>query len=222
MSNNDVTDASATAKGAGARTTREDWIALAKDILVSEGVEKLKVLNLAQKLGVSRSSFYWFFKSRNDLLDQLLHHWEHKNTASIVERADRPAHSITEAVLNVFECWVDAELFDPGLDFAIREWARRSADVRQRIDIADEHRVAALSAMFRRHGFADTDAFIRARVLYFMQVGYYAIDVKEPTLQRLSYLESYMRSFTGEDASAKEVKRFRAYALKTADDAKRR
>ncbi len=197
--------------GGAARTTCEDWIALAMDVLVTEGVGQLKVMNLAQKLNVSRSSFYWFFKSRNDLLDQLLHHWEHKNTASIVERANRPANSIAESVLNVFECWVNEDLFDPGLDFAVREWARRSADVRRRLDRADEARVAAIAAMFRRYQYDDTDAFIRARVLYFMQVGYYALDVDEPMSRRLSYLEAYIRSFTGTDATARELKRFRAY-----------
>ena len=43
------------------RTTRDDWINLAMNILISEGVGNLKVMYLAQKLNVSRSSFYWFF-----------------------------------------------------------------------------------------------------------------------------------------------------------------
>jgi len=187
---------------------------MAKRILASEGVEKLKVMNLAQRLNVSRSSFYWFFKSRDDVLDQLLHHWRHKNTASIVERAARPSHSIAEAVLNVFECWVDESLYDPGLDFAVREWARRSAEVRALVDQADDARVTAVSAMFHRHGYEETEAFIRARVLYFTQIGYYALDVREPMDLRLSYLEAYIRSYTGQDASAREINRFRAFAKK--------
>ncbi|MEX3007722.1 TetR/AcrR family transcriptional regulator [Hoeflea sp. TYP-13] len=198
------------------RTTREEWIDLAKDILVGEGVENLKVMYLAQKLNVSRSSFYWFFKSRRDLLNQLLHHWEHKNTASIVERAKRPSHTITEAVMNVFECWIDEALYDPGLDFAVREWARRSADVRQLVDQADSTRVLAIADMYRRHQYDETDAFIRARVLYFMQVGYYALELREPMDLRLSYLEAYVRSFTGKDPSAKELNRFRNIVKKYA------
>lgn len=199
------------------RTTRDDWIALALDILVTEGVEHVKVMELAQRLDVSRSSFYWFFKSRRDLLDQLLHHWEHKNTASIVALAGRPSHTITEAVLSVFECWVDEQLYDPGLDFAVREWARRAPDVRRLVDKADETRVAALTEMYGRHDYGDPDAFIRARVLYFMQIGYYALEMQEPMDLRLSYLEAYLRSFTGTDASATELRRFRRLALKLAN-----
>lgn len=191
------------------RTGRDDWINLATQILVRDGVESVKVMNLAQRLNVSRSSFYWFFKSRQDLLDELLANWEHRNTASIVERANREAGSITTAVLGVFECWVDEALFDPGLDFAIREWARRSIDVRRLVDRADDTRISAITSMFQRHGYGDPEAFIRARVLYYMQVGYYALDVDEPMDRRLSYIDSYVKSFTGLDASADELDRFR-------------
>lgn len=200
--------------GDSRRTTREDWLDLALNVLVSEGVGAVKVLNLAQRLNVSRSSFYWFFRSRRDLLDQLLHFWEHKNTASIVERAKRPAQTITEAVLGVFECWVDETIYDPGLDFAVREWARRSPEVRKLVDEADEARVQALAEMFRRHGFDELDAFIRARVLYFMQIGYYALETREPMDLRLSYIDAYLRSFTGRDGTAKELRRFRKLALR--------
>lgn len=204
------------------RTTRDDWIALALAILVEEGVEHVKVMNLAQRLNVSRSSFYWFFKSRNDLLDRLLHLWEHKNTAGIVARARRPSDTITEAVLSVSECWVDEEIYDPRLDFAVREWARRSSDVRRRVDEADDARVQALTGMYRRHGFGDPDAFIRARVLYFTQIGYYALELREPMDLRLSFLEAYLRGFTGVDASQTELRRFRKLAMRHAGSRKQR
>lgn len=195
------------------RTVRADWIGLATQILVRDGVESVKVMNLAQKLNVSRSSFYWFFKSRQELLNELLSSWEDRNTTSIVERANRTTASITAAVLEVFECWVDEELFDPGLDFAVREWARRSTDVRQLVDRADNTRISAIKSMFQRHGYDDPEAFIRARVLYYMQVGYYALDVDEPMDRRLSYIDAYVKSFTGEDASRDELDRFRSLAI---------
>ncbi|MDA4844774.1 TetR/AcrR family transcriptional regulator [Hoeflea poritis] len=219
MTTSNVAETAEADAEAGRRTTREDWLDLAKDILVSEGVGSIKVLALAQRLGVSRSSFYWFFKSRRDLLDQLLHYWEHKNTASIVERAKRPSHSIVEAVFNLFECWVDEALFDPGLDFAVREWARRSPTVRELVDRADNERVAAITGMFANHGYEEPEAFVRARVIYFMQIGYYALGVREPLDVRLSYSEAYVRSFTGKDPTTTEMNRFRNLAKKLAASA---
>ncbi|TIV74578.1 MAG: TetR/AcrR family transcriptional regulator, partial [Mesorhizobium sp.] len=171
-------------------------------------IESVRVLTLGQKLGVSRSSFYWYFESRQDLLDQLLKHWHETNTTAIVERARRPADTIIMGVMNVFECWADERLFDPRLDFAVREWARRSDDVRRMIDKADEERLLAIRDMYRRHGYESEDAFIRARVLYYMQIGYYVLDLKEPVEARVSHLAAYLRSFTGLEPSEADVAHF--------------
>jgi AcrR family transcriptional regulator len=190
------------------KVTRWDWISLALQTLISDGIESVRVLPLGQKLGVSRSSFYWYFDSRQDLLDQLLAHWRDTNTKAIVERAQRPAESIIIGVMNVFECWADERLFDPRLDFAIREWARRSEDVRRAIDLADNDRLGAIRDMYRRHGYGEEDAFIRARVLYYMQIGYYVLDLKEPVEARVSHLAAYLRSFTGQEPSDADVAHF--------------
>ncbi|HCQ66057.1 MAG TPA: TetR/AcrR family transcriptional regulator, partial [Rhodobacteraceae bacterium] len=67
------------------KVTRADWLNVARDILVSDGVVEVKVLAIGERLGVSRSSFYWYFKSRRDLLQALLDDWERCNTAVIVD-----------------------------------------------------------------------------------------------------------------------------------------
>jgi len=45
---------------------------MALDTLISEGVENVKILLLSAKLETARSSFYWHFENREDLLDTLL------------------------------------------------------------------------------------------------------------------------------------------------------
>ena len=110
------------------KATRDDWLDLALSVLAVEGVAHVTVLNLSERLGVSRSSFYWYFKNRDELLDALLDRWDRLNTRSIVSQADEPAATVNEAVCNVFRCWVNPAIFSPRLDFAVREWARRSAE----------------------------------------------------------------------------------------------
>ena len=41
-------------------------------------------------------------------------------------------------------------------------------------------------------------AFIRARVIYYMQVGYYIIGVRERPETRVGFLREYYEAFTGE------------------------
>ena len=196
------------------KVTREDWLELAAEVLVEHGVNHVKVLTLANRLGVSRSSFYWYFRSREDLLDQLLARWEGQNTRAILAHAARPARDICEAVMHLFECFIDPDQFDPRLDFAVREWARRDGEVRTRLDAADEARIAAIRDAFVSHGFEAVEAFTRARVIYFMQIGYYALVENEPFEARFSLLPHYLTAFTGVEPDPVAMDAFLATAAK--------
>ena len=201
-------DVPATEERGDLRTTRRDWLDLALQILVEEGAPAVKVLTLAQRLGGSRSSFYWFFESREALLDALLDLWRERNTRHLLERAERPAPSVSKAVLNVFECWADPALFDARLDFAVREWARRSPKVLAAVKDADEARLHALGRMFARHGCAEPEALVRARTLYCMQIGYYALGVQETDAGRAALIEPYVEVFSGERPDPQDVEDF--------------
>jgi AcrR family transcriptional regulator len=195
------------------KATRDDWLDLALSVLALEGVDHVTVLNLSERLGVSRSSFYWYFKNRDELLGALLDRWDELNTRSIVAQAEAPATTVNEAVCNVFRCWVNSAIFSPRLDFAVREWARRSAPVRKALDHADRVRTEAMKSLFVRFGYEDEDAFVRARVLYYMQIGYYALDLREPIETRLNLTLHYLKAFTGVDPNPAEIDTFRAYAM---------
>jgi AcrR family transcriptional regulator len=192
-----------------AKASRTEWLDVALDTLRNDGIDQVRVLTLAQRLGVNRSSFYWYFKSRENLLDQLVGAWSVRNTASIVERARRPAATITAAVLGIFECWTDERFFDPKLDFAVRAWATRDVAIEAAVVSADQTRLDAIDAMYARYGF--DDSLVRARVLYYTQVGYYALGVDEPISVRLGYAPAYLRALTGHEASSSELADFASF-----------
>lgn len=213
------TDGEATTPG---RSTREDWLKLALQTLIRDGIDRVKIQIMAKQLNVSRSSFYWFFRSPQDLNEQMLDHWLTKNTGPIIQRALRPAQTICEAILNVFECWVNEDLFDPHLDVAVRLWARRAPEVLKVVAGADQQRLDALTGMFQRHGFSEEDALVRARVLYFTQIGQYTLDIREDMALRFSRTRAYLHAFCGQEPTEKELARFEAAVLASAPAAARR
>lgn len=178
-------------------------------------MDQLKVLNLAKTLGVSRSSFYWYFQSPEELRAELLTVWEH-NTTSIVERTQRPSASINSACLGVFECWADPKLYHSMLDLAVRDWGRRDTKVDAQVREADAVRLDALAQMFRAHGFDPAEAVVRARLLYHSQVGYYATGTTEPMTARLTYLPHYLEAMTGTKPTIAELNAFSAFIATTA------
>jgi AcrR family transcriptional regulator len=196
------------------KVTRDDWLNVAMDVLITDGVEQVKVLALSERLNVSRSSFYWYFKSRQDLLDALLKTWEQTNTAAMVARAEAPAEAITGAVLNIFHCIANPALFNTALDFAVRDWARRSGKVRSLLDRSDARRLEALTQMFMRFGFAEIEAMTRAKVLYYMQLGYDMAEPNESHAHRLQMTPYYLKVFTGCEPSASELEEFADFTQK--------
>ena len=194
------------------KVTRDDWLNVAMDVLISDGVDQIKVLNLAERMAVSRSSFYWYFKSRQELLDALITRWQATNTAALIAQSELPADTITAAVCNVQRCVVNSDLFDTALDFAVRDWARRSGKVRRMLDQSDARRLTALRDMFIRFAYDETEAETRARVLYYMQIGYDLAQLGEPIEARLSMVPHYLYVFTGIEPLPAEIEEFSAYA----------
>ena len=188
------------------KVTRKDWVDAALITLVNEGIEQVKVMVLAKKLDVSRASFYWYFQDKETLHNELIGHWSDMNTQVIIRQASKTAPSIIEAVANIFSCWMDESSFSPKLDAAVRAWAHQDKRINELVDGEDDKRLLAIKSMYLNHGYTDDEAFIRARVLYFMQIGYYALGIQESFETRLSYFEQYVYSFTGIKPNKKQVR----------------
>jgi len=196
---------------------RIDWLLSALEIFVAEGIDAVRITRLAQDLGVTRGSFYWHFENREDLIDALVSYWKDKNTRAITESVAN-ASNLAEGIFRFFETCIDAALFDPRLDLALREWARRSSEVHNMVDTEDEARITSLREFFTRFEYAMPDALIRARVLYYSQIGFYALEVKEPLATRLSYTAAYFECFTGQQLNHLDAENFRNYILDTYGD----
>ena len=203
------------AAGVGRPLQPYDWIRTGLDLLVSEGAEAVRITRLAAALQVTRGSFYWHFKDRADLLQALIAHWERTNTSAILE-ALGGARDLADGILALFEVWVDSAQFDPRLDSALRDWGRHAPMVHRAVETADRRRVAALAQLFARDGYEPDDAVVRARSIYFGQVGYYALDLKETLAERCRYLEAYFLFFTGRSLDPAAASAFRAKHLPSA------
>lgn len=194
----------------GWRGTPDLWLDAAYDLLVESGVEAVKVMPLAERLGLSRTSFYWHFPDREALLAGLVDRWKAKNTGNLVARCEAPAATITEALLNLFDCWYDDDLFDSRLEFAMRTWSLTDPAVAEAMREADAARVAAITALFRRFDYGEAEADTRARTLYLTQVGYIAVRSEESLEVRMARNPAYVLTFCGVAPTPEENARFRA------------
>jgi len=186
---------------------RFDWLSAALKVFVTEGIDEVRITRLAGDLNVTRGSFYWHFNSREDLVNALVEYWKEKNTRAIIQSFDN-VNNFEDGICQFFETCIDTDRFDPRLDLAIREWARRSKKIRRALDLADQTRIEAITKYFNRFGFSMPNAFIRARVLYFAQIGFYALEVDELLEVRLGYTKDYFECFTGRIMSKNKQQQF--------------
>lgn len=178
------------------RLSRSDWIAAARAALIASGVESVKVGRVAKTLHVTRGGFYWHFTNLDDLLQALLADWE-RETNAMFESALTGGHadgaSEFRALING---WVDEIDYSPAYDAAVRDWARRSSEVAKSVRRVDNHRIEVIKRIFSDLGFAEDEAFIRARITYFHQVGYYTLGLGESTGERRKLLPLYFPALT--------------------------
>jgi AcrR family transcriptional regulator len=192
----------------GWRGSPQVWFDAAIEILLESGVQAVNISALAKRLKLSRTSFYWFFADKDALLSALVNTWKEKNTGSIVQQSQAYADSLAEAALNIFDCWLDEELFDSKFEFAIRSWSIHSKDIQNEVQLADQLRLDALTAMFKRYGFSEISADVHARTIYLMQIGYISMQTKESLTQRMERIPLYIQTFTDERPKANELERF--------------
>src|SRR5690606_34046801 len=147
--------------------------------LVREGIDAVKVMALAEELRLSRTSFYWFFENRDDLLAALADMWEARTTAPLVAATREYAETETEAMLNVIACFLRPETLDAKLGSALRGGRLKTPPTLARVAAAVGQRLAALARMLERWGRRPADAGVRARTVDLVQIGFISMQVDE-------------------------------------------
>lgn len=115
----------------------QDWIRAASSRLSREGIEAVRVEVLARDLRVSKGSFYWHFRDREDLLSSVLAQWEQEEVAWLQDAASGET-SAAARWANLVER--SAEEQRCRFEAALRAWARRDDRVAVRVAAIEKGR----------------------------------------------------------------------------------
>jgi AcrR family transcriptional regulator len=152
--------------------TPEAWIDAATAVLVDRGIDHVRVDVLAGELGVTRGSFYWHFRDREDLLRRVLRAWHESATEQLTARLASARSDPREALHDVTTLPFRGRSAARAarIELAIRAWARRDAVARAALDEADASRLDYHRSLFEAAGFAADEAKARAFLLYSYEV----------------------------------------------------
>jgi AcrR family transcriptional regulator len=155
------------------RLDREDWVKAALEVLVHQSVDSVGVEPLARSLNVSKGSFYWHFKDREDLLAAVIDYWRDNATRNVIRyveaKGDGPVHKLHL----LSKIAIDMSPANPlaRMEVAIRAWARRDARVRVVLTECDRERMAYLAKLFQDCGLDEGEAEARGALLFGFAVG---------------------------------------------------
>jgi AcrR family transcriptional regulator len=157
---------------ANVRTPRGAWIEAALQALSAGGPEAVRVEALATSLGVSKGGFYWHFKDRQALLEEMLDSWERSVAENVIAEVESTAAAPRAKLRQLFAL---APSVDFAVELAIREWARRDGEVAARVRRIDNRRMDYLRSLFGQLGLDEEEAEVRALLAFSLFVGSYFI-----------------------------------------------
>lgn len=195
----------------GSRGSPEGWLWAAYDALIHGGLDAVKIMPLAAGIKLARTSFYWHYKDREDLLAALADLWVERTTVPLIAATRAFSETEAEAMLNVIGAFMAEDGVDTAFEFAIRGWALRDDAMMRRLRAEDAKRLEALQALMRRWGHSDADAEVRGRTIYHVQIGYISMQSRETLAERMKRLPKYVGIYSGGRLpEPREIARFHA------------
>ena len=146
---------------------RNNWIETAIDVLARDGVAGLRVEVLAKRCGVTKGSFYWHFRDRQDLLTAILERWQEgriRDIEKVTTVTPGMEHERLHYAINVYGANRNRKGMQ--IELAIRDWARHDPLAAEVVEAVDLYRLECTRRLFAATGVADEEAKSRSLLLY--------------------------------------------------------
>jgi AcrR family transcriptional regulator len=149
---------------------REAWLEQGIVAFSEGGTAAINVEQLARAVGGSKSSFYWFFKTTEDFVLALAHHWQATDTARVIELVAAEPDPVAR-VRRLFE---EAVRLRQSAQFVVhlRRAARDSPKLRRVLHATERARVGFLSHLLGQLGHTRQTAKDTAEVVYNYYLGW--------------------------------------------------
>jgi AcrR family transcriptional regulator len=168
------------------RTPRGAWVDAALQALAAGGPDAVRIEALAVSLGVSKGGFYWHFKDRQALLDEMLDTWEKAvvdDVIALIESEPADPHAKLQQLREL------AGSVDFPVELALRDWSRRDRSVAKRVRRIDNRRMEYLRSLFGALGPDEDEVEARSMLAFSLFIGSYFIVADHGARSRRDVLE---------------------------------
>ena len=167
------------------RLSRDEWLEAALDALAEQGPGVLTIDKLCGHLGVSRGSFYWHFRDRNDFIESLVSFWDTRLTDAMASLSGAFVGGPLEKLEFLTEMLTSTNA--GRYDIPIRAWAAKNELAAKAVQKTDQTRYTYVRSLFEELGFTGEDLEMRTRtyvVFYSLERGITIEETPEERNQR--------------------------------------
>lgn len=147
-------------------TTKQRWLEEGFTLLEEMGAEALTIETLADRLGMTKGSFYHHFTNYQNFKESLLVFFEEERTLQIIQLAEQAALPRQK-----WERVIQATLKPSRLEVAIRAWSLQDLVVQDHQRRIDQQRIAYLEEVAYAQSGDRLHATQVARVFYSIYIG---------------------------------------------------
>jgi len=157
-------------------------------MLGEKGLDGVRIEPLARRLGVTKGSFYWHFKGRQELIEALLDYWFSLWDDEISN--DRLVQSNpVDRIWVLFENVIGR--LSRGQTVSLRMLSHSDGDVARRIEERDRQRLAFLIDQLQELGFSPKEARVRGQVYQVLMTGEFLRSGGQPLSARIERARDY-------------------------------
>jgi AcrR family transcriptional regulator len=176
------------------RVTKSEWLSMALEVFEKSGIDAVRIEELARLFGIAKSGFYWHFKDRSDLLNQMLEYWTHEYTEVVIENQDiqgQPPEKRLEFLLRLVK---EYEL--NRLEASMIVWAGSDPKVKKVLDDVYEKRLTFVRNFFSELGFKGNELEMRSQLLTGYMISEHSLSKSQPDTNWESQLELIIELLT--------------------------
>jgi len=159
------------------RSTKLDWVFSALELLGKKGLDSVTIDALCKKLGLTKGSFYWHFKGRQELLSAMAESWASTSTKDVHIQLRDSGMSDWEQLSELNR--MSTQLGYGNIDRAMRIWAENCPETRSAVRQADKDILQFIEEKLTNIGLKPEDARVLSKMSHACSVGLFAVG---PTL----------------------------------------
>ncbi len=143
--------------------SREQWLQKSLDVISGLGFGRIVIDNIVKSIKVTKGSFYWHFKDRNDFLEHLVTYWDENFTRNVMQHIAAMQGDAGKRLLELMMYVTRKRL--ARYDAAILSLAHNEPHVSNQIAVVFESRIEFVASLIAEMGYKGLDLELRSRMI---------------------------------------------------------